>query len=428
MLSHFFRTPAAKFVSTLLFAGLLTCGASAATAPASGSTEPVATIRSLLKAMQQGDEAAALDIYRSATDPAAHVWAAMVLERIHFRLDAASADAKLCEDDLIDNKPGIALLCGQFRSGDLRLAGKRGEADEVERELVKRFQGHGVDKALADMQSYLAGEGDALTLNYEQPAGDVSIPLKENWSPVFEATANSHAFDLMLDTGATDLVLGTEQAHALGVRLLDQKVPVGGWLSTNIQAQRGLLDELKFGGITLRHVPVTVVPRSIALIGVNLMAPLGALRISHQALVVYGSKSTVPACDTQILAGSNLWGSSLRLFPELLVNDKPQAVQLDTGASRYLLGTKQALDEVTTLHRGKIPFGDIGGSHPSANAESAKVKLTIAGQPIETYFIVLTDSSSPHGITLGAGALRDMDFLIDFNRQHQCFLLHPDLH
>lgn len=176
MPSHAFRKPAAKLAGTLLLSGLIASHASATAPPAAGVAEPAATIRTLLKALQQGDEATASGIYRSATDPVAHVWAAMVLERLHFHLDAANADARLCEDDLIDGKPGIALLCGQFRSGDLRLAGRRGEADEVERELVKRFQGHGVDKALADMRAYLAGdEAASPPLTYDSPGGKVSI-------------------------------------------------------------------------------------------------------------------------------------------------------------------------------------------------------------------------------------------------------------
>lgn len=436
MRSHFFRKPAAKLAGALLFAGLIACRTSAAAPAAADGTKPAATIRTLLQAMQQGDETTASDIYRSTSDPVEHVWAAMVLERIHFHLDAASADAQLCENDLIDSKPGIALLCGQFRSGDLRLAGKRGEADEVERELVKRFQGHGVDKALADMQSYLAGdEAASPPLTYDSPGGDISIPLKEDaWIPTFKATANGHALDLMLDTGANDLVLGASQAQAFGVQPLDRKMRVRGWLSTDVHAERGLLDELKIGGVTLHHVPVTVVPRSIALIGGNLVAPLGTLRISHKdpALTIYGGTDRAPACNTPMVAATNLWGASLRLMPSLLVNDKPQPVLLDTGDFRYLSGTKQALAEVTPLHRGKTSVNDIGGAHAFADADFAKVKLTISAQPIEMYFAVLTDSSvakgAMHGIVLGAGALRDMDFLLDFRHGTQCFMLHPDLH
>jgi hypothetical protein len=85
------------------------------------------------------------------------------------------------------------------------------------------------------------------------------------------------------------------------------------------------------------------------------------------------------------------------------------------------------LEQVTTLHRGKSAMIDIGGRH-LANTDSAKVKLTISGQPIEMYFAVYTDSNNFWPITLGAGALRDMDFLLDFKHQHLCFPLHHDLH
>jgi hypothetical protein len=44
------------------------------------------------------------------------------------------------------------------------------------------------------------------------------------------------------------------------------------------------------------------------------------------------------------------------------------------------------------------------------------------------YFDVLTDSEVRWPITPIAGALRDMDFLMDFKHQHMCLLLHPDLH
>ena len=61
-------------------------------------------------------------------------------------------------------------------------------------------------------------------------------------------------------------------------------------------------------------------------------------------------------------------------------------------------------------------------------AETAKVRMTISGQPFRIYFTVLTESDARHAITLGADALRDMDFLLDFRHQHLCFPLHAGLH
>ena len=388
-----------------------------------------AAIGTTLKAMQEADLPTLVRLYQTSTEPVAHIWAAMALERVHFNLDAASADARICEQDLFDSRPAMALLCGQFESGNLRLAGRVSEASDKERELIQRYQGHGVDKQLAGMQTYLDQEASIPRLVMERPSANVVLPLKENSpQPTFTAKANGHPFDLVLDTGANDVVLGEEDARRYGVKLLDQSGHVNGWLSKDVPTQRGLLDELQIGSITLRNVPVTIVPREIALIGANMVAPLGTLRVSHASLQIYGSQSAVPACDTPMLVSSDLWGRNLHIVPQLLINDMPRSVNLDTGAGRYLLGTKAVLDEVTLLHRGKLVMGDIGGKHPFANVQSAKVKLTIAGQPIDMYFDVYTDSTLHHPITLGAGALRDMDFLLDFQHQHMCFLLHPDLH
>lgn len=381
------------------------------------------------KAMQNADAPALIRLYQEASDPIVHVWAAMALERVHFNLDAATADARLCERSLIDTRPAVALTCGQFRSGNLRLAGHPADADDVERELIEHFRGHRVGRTLAEMQRYLDRNASLPKLSYDLPAGDVNLPFKDNVSvPTIDAKANDHAFDLILDSGASDLVLGIDEARRFGVQPLGGEGKVSGWLSSGVPTRQGLLETLQFGGITLHNVPVTVVPDSIALIGSNLMAPLGTLRFSNKALQIYGKDSNIPACDIPMLAGSGVWGNGLRVLPQLLVNDAPQSVMLDTGAYRYLLGTRDALDEVTALHRQKTAVHDIGGKHPFANAQSAKVKLTIAGQPFDMLFQVYTDSTNiRHPITLGAGALRDMDFLLDYRHQHMCFLLHPNL-
>jgi len=394
-------------------------------------SDEVAAIDEILKAMQLGDAPTLTTLYQSTSEPVVHVWAAMALERVHFNLDAATADAKICEQNLFETRPSIALLCGQFESGNLRLAGHANAADDKEAELVTRYQGHGVEKALAGMQDYRHRTDGIPTLIVEQPAATTTLALKQaSASPVFTAKANGHNVDLMLDTGASDLVLGQEQAHNFGVKLLDRSMRVAGILSKDVPAQRGLLDTLQFGDITLRNVPVIVVPQSIALLGANLVAPLGALRVSRSALTISGTTqvSSHSTCDAPMLIASDVWGRTLTVVPQLLINGTSHAVMLDTGAARYLIGSKQALNEVTTLHRGKSAVGDIGDTYAFASVKNAKVNLTIAGQPIDMYFDVYSNSDTRWAITLGAGALRDMDFVFDFRHQHMCFELHPDLH
>ncbi|WP_430390092.1 aspartyl protease family protein [Dyella sp. 20L07] len=389
-----------------------------------------ADLTAIGKAMQGADAPTLIKLYQESKDPIVHVWAAMALERVHFNLDAATADALTCERSLFDTYPAVALQCGQFRAGNLHLAGRPADGDAVERELITRYRGHRVERQLDSMQAYLDQSASVPSLSYDLSAGDVELPLKDTVSvPTIAAKANGHDIDLMLDTGASDLILGEEQARHYGVKPLDKSGHLSGWLSQGVPAKAGLLDSLQLGTITLHNVPVTVVPQPFALMGANLMAPLGTLRFSSKSVLIYGNDTSPPACETPMLAGSGLWGTGLRLLPQLLVNDQPQSVMLDTGASRYLIGTREALDEVTVLHRQKSAMRDIGGNHTLANAQSAKVKLTIADQPFDMLFEVYTDSTSiRHPITLGAGALRDMDFLLDFRHQHMCFLLHPNLH
>jgi len=405
---------------------------STAAAPASGHAAG-ADIGSLLKAMQQGDEPAAERIYRSATDPAVHVLAAMVIERIHVHLDAATADARLCQKDLFDSRPGIALLCGQFESGDLRLAGHFGQALDLEASLVRRYRGHGVDRQLEGMRAYLAHASRTPQPQIAPPASDVVLPYREiprqgQARPIVAAEAHGHKFDLLIDTGASYMTLGREQARQLGVTMLHTTGRTNGILSRGVPVQHGVLDELHVGTLVLRNLPVNVVPGAHALIGADLIAPWGSMRFGPSSLRIYGAHpDDLPACDSPMLAGSTLWGENLRLYPRLSINGQSRAVILDTGDYMYLTGSQSALGNVTVLRRGTMGLRDLGGPHPFASARAAKVALVVAGQPIRMYFPVYPDASLPWPFLFGAGALRDMDFLLDFRHQRMCFLLHPGL-
>jgi clan AA aspartic protease (TIGR02281 family) len=394
-------------------------------------TDESASVSTVIKAMREADVPTLANMYASTKEPVAHVWSAMALERVHFNLDAATEDAKVCERDLFDSRPHIALLCGEFESGNLRLAGRTKEADDNDAQLIARYHGRVREKALAEIEGYQRDVANTPKLVLEQPAGPTTLVLKtDSPSPVFTAKANDQAFDLTLDTGATDLVLGQDQARKFGVKLRDQALHVSGVLSKGIAAQRGLLDKLQLGDITMRNVPVTVIPRSIALLGANLVAPLGTLKVSRSSLVISGTKQSpsTSTCSDPMLVASDLRGHTLTIVPQLLIDGAPRSVMLDTGAARYLIGSKQALSEVTTLHRSKSAMADIGDNYAFAAVKNAKVNITLAGQPIDMYFDVYSNSDMRWPVTLGAGALRDMDFVFDFRHQHMCFELHPNLH
>lgn len=403
-------------------------------------------VKRIYRALSGADTATLFDLYRSK-DPVIHVLAAMAIERAHFNLDTASKDALICEDNLFQSKPGIAFLCGQFRAGDLRLAGKWQAAIDAEAALVRRYRGRNseLDRRVAELQETLDHEADVPQFSIDIPPADVSLPIKRRANeddfektslpagpnqrdftqPILSARANGHNFDLLFDTGASDLILDERKARELGVKLLDEHGVASGWLSSDIETRRGVLELLQIGMITLRNVPVTIIPRKNALIGINLMAPLGALRLTEKTLTVYAVPANVPSCDRDMQVGTDLRGRRLHILPEFLINDQAHHVMLDTGASMFLIGSQAALQQVTRLVRGTLSISDIGGKHGFASAEAAKVRMQIDRQPFNVYFIVYTQSTFPFDITLGAGALKDMDFVLDFRRQTLCFPMHP---
>ncbi len=59
-----------------------------------------AAIGRILRLMHEGDAKTLFELYQSAQDPIVHAWAAMAVERTRFNLDAATHDARLCEEKL----------------------------------------------------------------------------------------------------------------------------------------------------------------------------------------------------------------------------------------------------------------------------------------------------------------------------------------
>jgi clan AA aspartic protease (TIGR02281 family) len=391
--------------------------------------DPVIT--KIYSAMQDADLQTVADIYKTSTDPVIHIVSAMVIERMHYNLDASSRDAETCVNTLIDSRPGTAIMCGQFESANLHLAGRDADADAMEAALIKRFEGRGVDVQLSRMKAYANRGNKQPVFAVDVPAQGFTLPLvhsEHDPSPHVKAQANGHEIDLLIDTGAHDVAISEEQASKLGVQVLDTPISFSGWITKQEPGKRGLLKELKVGPAVWHNIPVLIVSNTrVSLMGINMIAPLGSVRISRSTLTVGDAATENTHCDTPMLTSSTFWGDGLGLAVPMPIEGQWSTVRLDTGAYLYLLGTAKALEQATALRRSKREVNDIGGKH-LANTDHAKVKLEISGQPIEVYFDVLTDSAVRWPITLGAGALRDMDFLMDFKHQHMCLLLHPDLH
>ncbi|SQD96446.1 conserved hypothetical protein [Parafrankia sp. Ea1.12] len=92
--------------------------------------------------------------------------------------------------------------------------------------------------------------------------------------PGVDVTLDGHRLCAHIDTGGTFVVMGTQRAEALGIRLAANGRDYHGTTSTDVYV--GVARELTLGGATLANVPVEAMPtlhdgQDVVLIGTNIL-------------------------------------------------------------------------------------------------------------------------------------------------------------
>ena len=383
------------------------------------------------KALVKVDLPVLLDIYQHNPDPVAHVVAAAALERVQFNLDKAIEDARLCEKELINQRPGIAMYCARLANGALRLARGDKAAEAEELDIVRRFAGHAPAKVLDSMTAYVNARRDIPPFRLTKPDGNFSMPLLkasyDQRGAVKLEAANGESARMTLDTGAGAMIMDQDTAERLGVRAVGIDGRASGPFSKNIPTEHGFLEKARIGDITLENVPVDIVPASRHLIGMDVLRWLGAFRLTERELFVYGKDGQRPACNDPLLVSANAWGSSVRVVTNLSINGTPRTTLLDSGSAFYLNGNQAAMDEVKAIYNRRMRIRDVGATH-AARVSQATAEVIVSGQPIQMTFGVFRDADLPWNYILGSGSLGDMDFFFDFDQRHACVLVHDNLH
>lgn len=389
------------------------------------------TLAPIVRAMHEGDVPTLARLYRKPPDPVTRVLAAMVLERIHFNLDKASEDARVCERSLLDSQPDIAFFCARFANGNLRLAGKVHAADLGERSIAKRFAGKVPGPKLDALRHYAGHHAKMPPLQVRRPSETFVIPLgrkPHTGMSTLEIEANGTTLPLIVDTGSGDITVDAKWARKLGVHMTGSSGTTNGLLAHGIHVRHGILDKLSFAGVTMRHVPVTVVPGKQRLIGIDILRHLGAFRLGKDKITVYGNQAGRPDCRQPMLVGSDLWGHHVHLLKALKIDGTLRTLLVDSGASFFLSASQAAMDELDVGRNARIALKDMGARKHHTRINVATVVVDIAGQPFRVSMPVFKDARLPWNYIIGSGALRDMDFYFDFEGRHTCMLLHDDLH
>lgn len=418
---------------TLLLASIPAAAFATAQQPGAASATPVTAdvLATVSKALIQADVPTLDRLYRHPPDPATRVLAAMALERIHFNLDKASADARVCEHALIDSQPPVALFCAQFANGNPRLAKGSRVADAAEADIVRRFAGKAPPAVLKSMRQWTASQPTLPPMQVDRPASGFSIPVETSsftGMGSIKLTAHGHSTLLIVDTGSSTIVLDPKTARKLGVHLLPGKATTAGIISSNIPVRLGILPQAHFAGVTLHNIPVEVIPGRHRLIGIQILRQLGALRISRDRIVAYRPGTPRPTCQQPMLVATDLWGHYLRMVTALSVDGQLHTTVIDSGSAFYLAGAQAALAHLHTRHNQRLGIHDMGSGVHHARVSRARSQVIISGQPLDLTFAVFKDATLPWQFSLGHGALADMDFYFDFKNRHTCLLLHDNLH
>lgn len=414
--------------SWMMLAGLTLAGVAAAAEPAPAGDWHRDMVT---QATVDASVPALADAYRHTSDPVMRVLAAMALERIHLNLDKSSEDARLCEQALIGSDPGIALFCAQFDNGNLRLAQGPAVADPAEQAVIQRFTGKVPAATLKTMRDYVDAHRGVAPMKVEMPATGAILPLvhrPRDRRGLLEVQANGLTTRLVPGTGSGPLALDEATAKRMGVRMLGITGQTRDLLGTDVPLQYGVLDRMQLGPITLTQVPVEVVPGRERVLGIDVLRQLGAFRLSRTELQVYGPKSPRPACHEPMLVASNPWGNWLRVVVALPIDGHIETTELVSGSDLYLSGNRQAADQLPLYDNRRARTNGPGEFTHHARVSRATAEVVVSGQPIHMTFDVFPDARMPWPYMLGSGALRDMDFFLDFQQRHTCLLLHDHLH
>jgi len=247
--------------------------------------------------------------------------------------------------------------------------------------------------------------------------------------PRLNTVINGKSQEVVLDTGANLSTISLSTAHKLGLRLLDGTASVASASRQAVATRLGVADHLEFAGLSLSHVVFLVldddqlsmpVPGGYqidAILGFPVLRQLQRLEFTSDGqLLPSRSDATASATGNLRMAGSDL-------YVNVLLDDIPIAMQLDSGAVRSTLSSRFASAHpslVKELKSKQEHLAGAGGTRASESATWPHVRVRIGDQ--ETVLPTVTIALSSAGNVkdpdlLGGDILQSFDhWTIDFSR------------
>jgi hypothetical protein len=343
------------------------------------------------------------------------------------RPDAAESDFRSVLDSGADSAVRSAAYLGleclflsQERYAGLESLELRARREHLEYDSTNRFVAQALSR-LGAMSIEAAGTSRRLPMK-----------LSSTGTPIIRASANGRAAnDFWLDTGASMSVVTESYAREYGVRIVSE---AGGSAGTatgrKVPVRMGVVDSLKFGGLTLRNVPVVVLrdrDLSFKLLFVTLLkvdAIIGWPVISrfratfdypNRELTLEEPRSSFIVHGSSLVGPHNLFFTGQPCVQVAIDSSGPLNFILDTGAMLCMV-TKTGLAKLLAapgLNRSLGCVGGAGGSDAGGIKVIKAARLTVAGQ--ELYPVSLTVHELPEeGMAITPDGLLGGDVLRNF--------------
>ena len=241
------------------------------------------------------------------------------------------------------------------------------------------------------------------------------------------AAINGKPQEVVPVTGANLSVVSLSTAHKLGLRLLDGTASVGSASSAAVASRIGIADHLEFAGLTLSHVAFLVlddqqlnmpVPGGYqidAILGFPVLRQLQRLEFTANGkLLPSRSDAAQPGEGNLRMAGSDL-------YVEVMLNDLPVAMHLDSGGAASSLSSQFAAQHpavVKGLTAKQEHVAGAGGARARQSASWPQVRVRIGDQQtvLPAIGISLSDAGNvKEPNVLGGDILQSFDhWTVDF--------------
>jgi len=247
--------------------------------------------------------------------------------------------------------------------------------------------------------------------------------------PRATVTIDGIAQDTVVDTGANLSVVSLSTARKLKLRMLEGAASVGSSSRQAVTTRIGVAEHLAIAGLELDHVaflildddqlsmPVPGGYRIDAIVGFPVLRELQRIQFTSDGRLLPSRSAT----SSQTPGNLRLAGSDL--YVDVMLNDLPVAMHLDSGGSHSALSSRFAREHASLL-RGlasqKDHVAGAGGARDRTSVTWPRVRVRIGDQ--QTLIRGISVSTSDAGNVkepnvLGGDILRAFDgWTIDFRR------------